>query len=287
MHSTRFILFLFILFSFTCLHAATYILTFDDVPGRKGWMYTPAERSKRIAQNSPKGSVFFFVGKQAPSNFFQDELKMIEDHGHYLGNHTFDHQDIDRAGQEKFLSSITRNQQLVSKSLRGRSWFRYPFLNESNDPQLKLTVKSKLHQLGYNLFPVTVETWDWKLDDLLFEAKTKGKKVDLEKIRKLYVKMVVENFQFYEDLRIQNGIAPFTHVVLLHYNDLSAYFIAHVVDELKRRGHTPVDAQDYMKMSHDSMRPMVEQMLKKGVYRGQTPLWLDLARIEDSFRQIQ
>jgi hypothetical protein len=89
---------------------------------------------------------------------------------------------------------------------------------------------------------VTVDTFDWYLDAKYQQAALAGRTVNAERLREVYVQVLVEGANFYDALsRRALGRSP-KHVLLLHENDLAALHIVHLVARLRQEGWTIVDA---------------------------------------------
>lgn len=134
-------------------------------------------------------------------------------------------------------------QNQFSSSTQVQKWVRFPFLSQSADPQKALELKRQLQKSGYRLFPVTIDTHDWFIEQLLDKDKLDA--TQLDQLRRLYIEMVVDSMMVLDQLaREMNLVIP--HVILLHHNWLAQQFIEDLVKTLDLLGHRPVDAKSVL-----------------------------------------
>jgi hypothetical protein len=115
-------------------------------------------------------------------------------------------------------------------------WFRYPFLDEGRSKPVRDSIRSALKDLGLSNGYVTIDNYDWYLNSLLRKAKQEGKKVNHGNLRSVYLEHIWNSVQFYDSIARQTlGRSP-RHVLLLHENDLTAYFLSDLIQLLREKG---------------------------------------------------
>jgi peptidoglycan/xylan/chitin deacetylase (PgdA/CDA1 family) len=98
-------------------------------------------------------------------------LKQWLEAGYPLGNHTYDHLDLDKVSAQAYIANIARLDQLLQTVapgqplLRSRHVFRYPFLAEGDTLEKRDAVRSYLFRNGYRIAEVTADYNDWAWDD--------------------------------------------------------------------------------------------------------------------------
>jgi peptidoglycan/xylan/chitin deacetylase (PgdA/CDA1 family) len=220
-------------------------LSFDDVPRMPGAFMTVSERGERLIAALRRAGVrqaAFFVNPQHLETPYGEggeaRIAAYVRAGHVIANHSFSHPSLSRIGAEAYLADIDRAA-LWLRGRRGyRPWFRYPFLDEGvrRDLATRDAVRAGLVQRGLMNGYVTVDSYDWYLDDLANRARAAGQVMDMNALRDLYVEIVVEAAEFADRLAVATlGRQP-VHVALMHETDLEATFLPDAVAALRRRG---------------------------------------------------
>ena len=86
---------------------------------------------------------------------------------HPLGNHTYNHPSLSKAGVKRFIESIEKEDKFLaaidtsSESIRRRRIFRYPFLDEGDTPEKRIAVRNYLFKNHYQIAEVTTDYSDW------------------------------------------------------------------------------------------------------------------------------
>ncbi|HYG48024.1 MAG TPA: polysaccharide deacetylase family protein [Allosphingosinicella sp.] len=225
-------------------------LTFDDVPRGPGAFFTPDARTERLIAELKRTGVrqaAFFV---TPGNLAQPggeggeaRIAAYVAAGHVIANHSFAHTRLSTTPAAEYLADIDRAERWLEGRKGRRPWFRFPFLDEGrNDKAKRDAVRSGLKARGLRNGYVTAEASDWNMEALASQAAGRGKKMDVDALRDLYVESHVEAAEFYDSLaRRTLGRSP-AHVLLLHETDLAALFVGDLVAALRRRGWRIVTA---------------------------------------------
>lgn len=227
-------------------------LTFDDVPRRAGAFLTPDERSGRLIAALRRARV-----RQAA--FFITTGNLERDHGsggerriaayvaagHVIANHSHHHLWASRTPVEDYAADLDR----AAAWLRGRPgyrpWFRFPFLDEGRDTRERRdALRTMLARRGLSSAYVTVDSYDWYLEDLVRTAVQSRLEIDRPALRRLYVDAILGAADFSDRIAVETlGRSP-AHVLLLHETDLAALFIADAVAALRAAGWEIVGADE-------------------------------------------
>ena len=101
-------------------------------------------------------------------------------------------------------------------------------------------LRAALRERGLLNGYVTVDNFDWAIDDLARKAVEAGTEIDRAALGKLYVETIVQTADFNDRIARETlGRSP-THVLLLHETDLNALFIVDLVAGLRAAGWTIV-----------------------------------------------
>lgn len=225
-------------------------LTFDDVPRAAGAFFTPDARATRLIAELKRTGVrqaAFFVtpGNLAKPHGAGGEARIAAyaAAGHVIANHSFAHPRLSTVPAEDYLADIDLAEAWLKGRKGRRPWFRFPFLDEGrNDKDKRDAVRAGLKARGLRNGYVTAEASDWNMEVLANQAAERGKKMDIEALRDLFVESHVEAAEYYDGLaRRTLGRSP-VQVLLLHETDLAALFVGDLVTALRKRGWRIVTA---------------------------------------------
>ena len=122
-------------------------LTFDDGPHR---IYTK-NLLDGLRERGVKAT-FFVVGENIPGN--EDLIRQMEEDGHLIGNHTYDHADISKLSDEENCRELQKTSDMIKEITgHGTAYVRPPFGNWKDTMDCKVTMIS---------VKWTIDTLDWK-----------------------------------------------------------------------------------------------------------------------------
>ncbi len=221
-------------------------LTFDDAP-RDATHFDGPERARRLIAGLEQAGVeatFFCTTDGLASAEGRARIDAYRAAGHLVANHAYEHPDLHEVGAEAFLTDFARAARDLEAIPGARRWFRHPYLHEGRTLEERDRVREALRAADYVSGYVTVDNYDWYLDRLFQEAIAARRAVDYERLRDVYVTLLVEGVEFYDGIaREALGRSP-AHVLLLHENDLAALFIADLAAALRAKGWTIVSADE-------------------------------------------
>jgi peptidoglycan/xylan/chitin deacetylase (PgdA/CDA1 family) len=214
-------------------------LTFDDAPTYDGPVFSGADRTQKILDHLRENKVeqvAFFVITSQLLELGSERLNRYAKAGHLLANHTHTHQWIHAIGVKRYCNDIRKADSLLRKQNGFAPWFRYPFLDEGRSKPVRDSLVTQVTQLGLTNGYVTIDNYDWYLNTLLRKAIEGGKKVNYEALKSVYIEHLWNSIQFYDTIARQTlGRSP-RHVLLLHENDLAAYFLSDLIRHLRSKG---------------------------------------------------
>lgn len=217
--------------------------TFDDVPRGAGAFLSQNERAARLITALRKARIrqaAFFVN---PGRLVSGDaaatarLDAYVAAGHVIANHSFSHPSLSDVTADAYLADIDAAEGWLRGRPGYRAWFRYPQLNEGRaDIAKRDAVRAGLATRGLRNGYVTIDGYDWALENLTVEAAKAGKPVDRHALRDLYVETHVGAAEYFDGLaRATLGRSP-VHVLLLHETDLAALYLGDLVRALRRKG---------------------------------------------------
>ena len=225
-------------------------ISFDDIPRQAGGFMTPDARTIALIAGLHEAGVeqaaFFVTTGNLEDDYGQGGEARIRAYvaaGHVIANHSHSHGWLWNADAAEYIADLDKAEAWFKGRPGHRAWYRFPYLDEGRDPERRDAVRAALRQRGLSNGYVTVDLWDWAIDDLASKALREGRAIDREALKGLYVETIVQGADFFDrTARATLGRSP-VHVLLLHETDLNALFIADVVAALRADGWTivPID----------------------------------------------
>ena len=213
-------------------------LTFDDAPLGDGVLFTGEKRTQRIIQLLKREkiqTVFFVNPVRFGSAADLSRIFSYANAGHLIANHTNSHPSLKRTSLQDYLKEIESADKLLSQFSTYTKWFRYPYLHEGDTVQVRDGVREFLSKIGYKNGYVTVDNYDYFIDDLVQKALAEKKKVNLSRACRMLSDLTLEGLEFNDSLA-QKYIGQVRHVLLMHENDVEATCLGHLVRRLKSHG---------------------------------------------------
>lgn len=214
-------------------------LTFDDAPRSDTQVMSGWERAARILAALDSAGVdevaFFSLSKPAEGEGLE-RLQTYAAAGHILGNHSASHPNLHEVGAEAFMQDVRTAHAKLSQLQGFRPWFRFPMLNEGKSTEERDRVRRELAELGYSQGYVTIDTFDFYIDNFLKHAAAAGRELDKPALGRLYVELIRDAAEHYDSVACRwLGRSP-AHVLLLHENDVAALYLDDLIAALRAEG---------------------------------------------------
>lgn len=234
------------------LQAQTLALTLDDGPamGSTPRMEAKARNEAILAAFSKhKVKTALFVnginGGDSPEG--KAILTRWGTEGHWVGNHTYSHRNIQKTTLDDFEKDVLRGDELIAGIPGYARFLRFPYLKEGDTRKKRDGMRAFLKQRGYRNAPVTITTFDWLLDDHLCAALKRDPGTNLEPYRAYYLQHFQNAIKQHQAVaKVVTG-REIKHVVLMHDNLLNALFMEDLLTILEKNGCrivSPAEAYD-------------------------------------------
>ena len=163
------------------------------------------------------------------------------DAGFELGNHTYGHTSLNRAGLKEFEDSVIQGESVTRLLLTQHNmklrYFRHPYLDTGRDLQTRRDAEAFLVERGYRIAPVTLDAWDWMFAGVYDDAKKRGDTTLQQEVVRSYLSYTTTVFSYYEKLSKELiGYEP-KQILLLHANQLEAEHIGELLELIRKRGY--------------------------------------------------
>jgi peptidoglycan/xylan/chitin deacetylase (PgdA/CDA1 family) len=170
------------------------------------------------------------------------------DAGHELGNETFRHTKLYRAGLANFQADVLAGEKVLKRlaAERGRAvrYFSYPYLNTGANLEQKAAAERFLRERGYQIHPVTIDNMDWLFTHAYIEALRREDEKTAALIRAEYVPYMERMFEFVEAYSREVVGHEFPQVLMLTAGALNADCFDDLARMMKRRGYSFVTMEE-------------------------------------------
>jgi peptidoglycan/xylan/chitin deacetylase (PgdA/CDA1 family) len=175
-------------------------------------------------------------------------LNMWLDAGFELGNHTFGHTSLNKAGLKDFEDSVIQGESVTRLLLTQHNmklrYFRHPYLDTGRDLQTRREAEAFLVARGYRIAPVTLDAWDWNFAGVYDDAKKRNDTALQQEVVSSYLSYHAAVFAYYEKFsKDLIGYEP-KQILLLHGNQLEAEHIGELIDMIRKRGYRFITLED-------------------------------------------
>jgi len=233
-------------------------ITIDDLPAAAAEFMTGAEitdmTARLLAALKQQGipAVGFVNEKKLYKWGEVDErikaLQMWVDAGFELGNHTYSHASLNRAGLQQWEDDVVQGEPVLRLLLAQHNmklrFFRHPYLDTGRDLETRRAAEAFLTGRGYRIAPVTLDAWDWEFAVVYDNAKKHGDTAVQQEVVKSYLDYSDAMFAYDEQLAVQvMGYEP-KQILLIHGNQLEADHIGDLADVFRRRGYRFITLDD-------------------------------------------
>lgn len=239
------ILFMAVVFSVNAQSAIKIAITVDDIPAHgtlpKGMTrYEIAKQYVDILKKHKVPGVYAFVNK-GRSDDSEDSLKAIkvwQEAGYTLGNHTWDHPSLNKNPADVFIKAIDLNDEYL-KSVSGKAdwkYFRYPYLHEGDTLEKRNAVRAHLKEKAYKIAQVTIDFNDWAWNNPYARCVEKNDKKSIEWLKESYLKNATDNMLHSEEVSKKVFKKQIPHILLMHVGALDIQVLDQMLTDYEKKG---------------------------------------------------
>jgi peptidoglycan/xylan/chitin deacetylase (PgdA/CDA1 family) len=246
----RLIAFVALTFVAATAEAREIALSFDDAPIEDSPIMAGEVRTQKLIEALKAAGVaqaVFFATPKDHTASDQRRLRALANAGHIIANHSRRHPNLRQMTPESYLADIADADRLLRDLPNFRAWFRFPFLSEGDTKEKRDAVRAGLRRMGYAQGYVTVDNYDFYINNLANDAKQQSNAIDEAALRDLYVETIMQAVEFYDAIAMKALQRSPRHVLLLHENDVAAFFIGDLVAALRKTGWTIISPEDAYK----------------------------------------
>ncbi len=219
--------------------------TFDDLPahGPLPPGVTRLEIAHRIigalkAANSPPVYGFVNTVRYEDLHDNSDVLKFWRDSGFLLGNHTYEHMDLNTNPTEAFEQSIMKNEAILRKYMDHQDWhwLRFPYLHEGKDREQHQQIEAFLKQRGYRAAEVTYSFSDYAYNEPYARCAEKDDTQAIDWLKHSYLLGALEDLSYEHKVSMMLFGRDIKYVLLMHIGGFDSVMLPRLLAELQARG---------------------------------------------------
>jgi peptidoglycan/xylan/chitin deacetylase (PgdA/CDA1 family) len=221
-------------------------ITMDDFAPLAADERTAEARTRSILAALRAHSIkagLFVVGKNVESALGQRLLKLWDDEGHLIGNHTYSHRDYTTTEFADYTADVLRCELLIKDRSRFRRLFRFPYLKEGKTADTRDRMRSWLANRGYKNGAVTIDASDWYIDERMLNKLSTTPSADTRPYRDYYLQHILNRSIHYDGLATRVAGRGVSHTLLVHHNMLNSLYLGDILEQYKRRGWRLIDAE--------------------------------------------
>lgn len=177
--------------------------------------------------------------------------------GHGVGNHTAGHRSLSspKVTLAGFIADVQRAHEVLSPLPGFVPLLRFPYLKEGETLAKRDGMRAWLRDNGYRTAPVSIDTSDGYYNERFLALSKAGRREPLERLKRAYVRHLLERAAYYDTLARQLlGSSP-AHVMRLHVNAINAAALRDLIEAFRAKGWHFVAARSALEDPLYAMQP--------------------------------
>jgi peptidoglycan/xylan/chitin deacetylase (PgdA/CDA1 family) len=164
--------------------------------------------------------------------------------GHTIGNHTYSHLDYHApsTSSKEFAEDFKRADATLRTRKGFTRFFRFPMLHGGDTVEKRDAMRAVLERSHYREAHVTIDNADWLIDRELRARLTMDPDSDTRPYRDLYLRHMRAFARYYREAAGEVFGRDIPHVLLTHFNLLSALHLGDLLDALRSDGWSMIAA---------------------------------------------
>ena len=224
-------------------------ITFDDLPFGYPRNLTIEEQREAVTRvlavlDKHRVTATVFVIGRSVTDENRGLVDAVVRAGHFVGSHSFSHQDLGVVSAEDYILDIQRGEEAIKPWLKGVQYFRYPFLRQGNTAEKRDAVLSWMASRGIVVAPVTIDNNDYLYNQRLVDAKAAGRMID---VRDEYLDHMMEAAAYYDAKGRTKMGRRVKQVLLLHMNYLNSLYLDDLLQHFRDDGWSFITFEEALK----------------------------------------
>ena len=165
--------------------------------------------------------------------------------GFPLGNHTFEHTNLNTTSLEAWEEDVLRDEPVLAKEMGSADfhWLRYPNLAEGNTPQKRLAARTFLADHGYKIAGVTESFADYAFNEPYARCAASGNEEAISRLERSYLQSAQDNLEYVHQMAQALYGRDIPYILLMHVGALDARLLPRLIQLYRSHGVTFVSLQ--------------------------------------------
>lgn len=165
-------------------------------------------------------------------------LKIWVNSGQLLGNHTYDHANLDKVSAADFIKQIQLNEPYLEKLMGNKNYhyFRYPYLHEGNTQEKRDKVRNYLLAHHYKVAQVTMDFQDYLWNNAYVRCLKKQDKQSIDWLKKSYIEQAINSITVAHVLSGTTLHRDIKNILLLHIGVFDALMLDDLLTAYEKQG---------------------------------------------------
>ena len=221
-------------------------LTLDDPTLSLGsvlkWQDANGRILKAISAKNVRAALFV-CGMRVDDTDGARLLTAWDQASHLICNHSYSHQFYgERTSYADFAVDFLKNEKVIAPYHNRTSLFRYPFLKEGDTADKRDRFRALLKERGYRVGHVTIDASDWYVSQRFVDRLAKQPNAPIAPYRDYLIAHLLDRAAFYRQLALDVVGRDIRHTLLVHFNPLTAFVLAEVMNAFDQAGWQWIDA---------------------------------------------
>lgn len=178
-------------------------------------------------------------------------LKLWQDAGLELGNHTYSHRSLNAIPLKDYQDDLLKGEKITSELLAEQNrkirYFRHPYLQTGRSMEIKAEFAKFLAANGYTIAPITFDNADYIFSRAYDIAFDRGDKKLMRSVGDAYVPYMESKLDYWERQSKKLFGREVSQTMLIHANFINSDYFDDLARMLRKRGYRFVTLEESLK----------------------------------------
>ncbi len=163
-----------------------------------------------------------------------------------LGNHGWNHANVNTLSLADNEAEISRNEALLARTDPHGDWhwFRFPFLAEGDDPAMRLAIRAVLKQRGYRIAAVTMSFADYAYNEPYARCMARGDTAMVARLERQWLAAARHQAKASRTMAYSLHGRDIPYVLLMHLGAFDAHMLPRLVAQYRHDGFRFISLDD-------------------------------------------